>query len=124
MFDSRATGGAAFIVPAFDQPVDPGPPTADLLDAIRQTHAAVPTPSPAATPANAPHVIGSVSVVIESNYHVTFAGIDGNDDHLHLEARRDPERNRLTDLYVDRNTYALHRSEERRVGKECRSRWS
>jgi hypothetical protein len=103
VFGSRAVGGADFIVPAFDQPIDPGPPTADLLDVIRQTRAAAPTP------AGATRVIGSVSVVIETNYQVTFAGIDGNDDHLWLEARRDPERNRLTDLYVDRDTYALHR---------------
>lgn len=103
-FGSRATGDAQFITPAFDKPIDPGPPTADLLDVIRQTQGAA-TPAPGSPP-----VIGSVSVVIETNYHVTFAGIDGGDDHLRLEARRDPDRNRLTDLYVDRTTYALHRA--------------
>jgi hypothetical protein len=103
-FGSRATGAAAFIVPAFDKPIDPGPPTADLLDVIRATQGSA-TPPPGSPP-----VIGSVSVVIETNYHVMFAGIDGGDDHLRLEARRDPERNRLTDLYVDRTTFALHRA--------------
>jgi hypothetical protein len=82
-----------------------GPPTSDLLDVIRQTLAPEPQPAP-----SAPRVIGSVSVVIETNYHVTFAGVDGDDDHLRLEARRDPDRNRLTDLYVDRVTYRLHRA--------------
>lgn len=103
---TRARGPAEFITPAFDKPIDPGPPTADLLDVIRQTQG----PVPRASEPGAPAVIGSVSVVIERNYHVTFAGIDGADDHLRLEARRDPDRNRLTDLYVDRDTYALHRA--------------
>jgi hypothetical protein len=109
-FGSRATGGAEFITPAFDRPIDPGPPTADLLDVIRQTQGAA-TPSPQATVATAsPPVIGSVAVAVETKYLVTFAGVDGADDHLRLEARRDPDRNRLTDLYVDRTTYALHRA--------------
>jgi hypothetical protein len=103
---SETSGKAEFIVPAFDKPVDPGPPTANLLDVIHQT----PAPAPPQPGAHAPRVIGSVSVVVETNYHVTFAGIDGDDDHLHLEARRDPDRNRLTDLYVDRFSYALHRA--------------
>lgn len=104
---TRATGPAEYIVPAFDKPIDPGPPTADLLDVIRQTQSPV-LPSPA--PAGAPAIIGSVSVVIERDYHVTYAGRDGGDDHLRLEARRDPDRNRLTDLYVDRTSYAVHRA--------------
>jgi hypothetical protein len=103
---SRTTGAVAFITPAFDRPIDPGPPTADLLDVIRETHG---PPTPAPDP-NAPRIIGSVSVVIETNYHVTYAGVDGADDHLRLEARRDPERNRLTDLYVDRASSVLHRA--------------
>jgi hypothetical protein len=107
-FGSRAVGAAAFITPAFDEPVDPGPPTADLLDVIHQA-----TPQPSATLAGtdtAPRVIGSVAVVIESAYHVTYAGTDGDDVHLGLEARRDPDRNRLTDLYVDRATDEIHRA--------------
>jgi len=105
---AHAFGAAEFITPAFDKPIDPGPPTDDLLDVIRQTQGnATPTPTP--DPA-APRVIGSVSVVIETSYHVTYAGVDGNDHHLVLEARRDPDRNRLTDLYVDRTTYVLHRA--------------
>jgi hypothetical protein len=103
-FGVRAIGDAEFITPAFDKPIDPGPPTADLLDVIRQAQG-VATPAPSSPP-----VIGSVSVIIETNYHVSFVGIDGADDHLRLEARRDPERNRLTDLYVDRMTSALHRA--------------
>ena len=106
----RANGPAEFITPAFDKPIDPGPPTADLLDVIRQTGA---RPASAASPgpsAGAPAVIGSVAVFIERNYHVTFAGTDRGDYHLRLEALRDPDRNRLTDLYVDRLSYGLHRA--------------
>jgi hypothetical protein len=103
-FQNRTVGAPEFITPAFDKPIDPGPPTDDLLDVIRQTQGSA-TPAPAG-----PKVIGSVSVVIETNYHVTYAGVDGDDDHLVLEARRDPDRNRLTDLYVDRDTYVLHRA--------------
>jgi len=110
-FGSRTVGNAEFITPAFDKPIDPGPPTADLLDVIRQTEGtATPSPATPAPSASLPPVIGSVSIVIETNYRVTSAGIDGGDDHLRLEARRDPDRNRLTDLYVDRSSYVLHRA--------------
>ena len=35
-------------------------------------------------------------------------------------------REKIVDLYADENqeVFSVHRSEERRVGKECRSRWS
>lgn len=109
VFAGRTVGPAEFIEPVFDKPIDPGPPTADLLDVIRQTQGTSPTPAPAPTGSSAP-VIGSVSVVIETNYRVTYGGVDGSDDHLVLEARRDPDRNRLTDLYVDRYKYTIHRA--------------
>ncbi len=95
-----------YLVPAFDKPLDPGPPTADLLDVIRQTRGD-PTPAPVA---GALPVIGSVSVAVETHYAVTYAGTDHDDAHLRLEPRRDSDRNRLTDLYVDRSTYVLHRA--------------
>ncbi len=109
---TRALGPAEFIVPEFDRPIDPGPPTADLLDVIRQTQG---SPPPVALPTASPApgalvVIGSINVFVERNYHTTFAGIDRGDYHLRLEALRDSDRNRLTDLYVDRTTYAMHRA--------------
>jgi hypothetical protein len=55
-------------------------------------------------------VIGAVSVVIERHYRVTFAGYDRADIHLRLDPRSDPDHNRLTDLYVDATTYAIHRA--------------
>ncbi len=107
VYAGRVVGPAEFIEPVFDKPIDPGPPTADLLDVIRQTQGTAPTPAPTGS---SPPVIGSVSVVIETNYRVTYAGVDGPDDHLVLEARRDPDRNRLTDLYVDRYNSSIHRA--------------
>jgi hypothetical protein len=105
---AHALGPAEFIVPAFDKPIDPGPPTADLLDVIRQAQPA--DSGPPADRAAKPPPIGSVLTIIESTYHVVLAGNDGSDYHLRLVALRDPDRNRLTDLYVDRTTYALHRA--------------
>jgi hypothetical protein len=94
---------AQFIHPEFDKPIDPGPPTADIF-AVLASHRASETPSP---DASSPPVIGSVAVLIEFDYIATYAGIDAGSYHLVLVARRDPERNRLTDVYVDRETYAL-----------------
>ncbi len=105
VFGSHARGNAEFIVPAFDKPIDPGPPTADLLDVIREDQA---SPAPAAS--GALPVIGSVATAIETNYDVSVAGVSGTDVHLRLRARRDPDRNRLTDLFVDRDSYAIDRA--------------
>ncbi|MFN2459628.1 MAG: hypothetical protein ABR591_02885 [Candidatus Velthaea sp.] len=54
--------------------------------------------------------IGSVAVASDYDYAARDAGIDGNDYHLALTARRDPRRNRLRDIYVDRTTFALTRA--------------
>jgi hypothetical protein len=89
---SETSGKAEFIVPAFDKPVDPGPPTANLLE---RTHRGLSDRSRS-----------SWKPTITSPSRASTA----TTDHLHLEARRDPDRNRLTDLYVDRFSYALHRA--------------
>jgi hypothetical protein len=104
VFGSRTVGDANFIRPQFDRPIDPGPPTADLLDVLGQS----PPSAPPAMPGVA--VIGAVSAYVETNYHVTYAGLDHGDVHVKLEARRDPDRNRLTDLYVDGSSLELHRA--------------
>jgi hypothetical protein len=105
VFGSRVRGNAEFIMPAFDKPIDPGPPTADLLAVMRSSE---PTPTPSA-PGSVP-LIGSVASVIETTYDVSVVGSDATDVHLQLRARRDPDRNRLTDLYVDRRSYAIDRA--------------
>jgi hypothetical protein len=92
-----------FIRPEFDKPIDPGPPTADVFEALAP-HRVAETPDTGATPER---IIGSIAVLIEFDYIATYAGIDGNNYHLTVVPRRDPERNRLSDVYVDRDTYAL-----------------
>jgi hypothetical protein len=95
-----------FIHPAFDKPIDPGPPTADVFEALAPNRAAE-TSDAGVSPG---HVIGSIAVLIEFDYIATYAGVDGNNYHLTLVPRRDPQRNRLSDVYVDRDTYALARA--------------
>jgi len=99
-------GDPEFIRPEFDKPIDPGPPTADVFEALAP-HRVAPTPAP---DASGPPVIGSVAVLIEFDYIAAYAGVDGHDYHLTLVPRRDPERNRLSDIYVDRDSYALTRA--------------
>jgi hypothetical protein len=105
LIDNRP-GDMEFIRPEFDKPIDPGPPTADIFEALAPHHlAATPAPDASAAP-----VIGSVAVLIEFDYFAEYAGIDGHDYHLKLTPKRDPERNRLSDVYVDRDTYTLTRA--------------
>jgi len=103
--DNRA-GDMDFIRPEFDKPIDPGPPTADVFEALASRRIdATPAPDASAAP-----VIASVAVLIEFDYFANYAGIDGHDYHLKLTPKRDPERNRLTDVYVDRESYVLTRA--------------
>ncbi|GAC1419027.1 MAG: hypothetical protein NVSMB64_28520 [Candidatus Velthaea sp.] len=103
----RVTGELEFIHPEFDKPVDPGPPTADVFESL------VPRSIPSPAPSGAFPRIGSVAVLIEREYTAEYAGAQGSDDHLKLTPRRDPENNRLTDVYVDRRTSMLSRAVSR-----------
>jgi hypothetical protein len=49
-----------------------------------------------------------VTVLGEFDYRVTRIADEGNLTHVSLQARRDPDRNRLRELYVDRKTLELH----------------
>ncbi|MBV8372697.1 MAG: hypothetical protein JOY69_05510, partial [Candidatus Eremiobacteraeota bacterium] len=64
----------------------------------------VPTPEPTGS---APPLIASVSVMGEFDYRVTTVTTQGNLTHVVLQPRRDPERNRLRELYVDSKTLEL-----------------
>ena len=64
----------------------------------------VPTPEPTGSPLQ---VIASVSVMGEFDYRVTAITTKGNLTHVTLQPRRDPERNRLRDLFVDTKTLEL-----------------
>lgn len=97
----------AFDRPALNQDRDPGPPTADLFEPAHfQPVSYVPTPEPSAEPLK---TIGSVVAIGESDYHVPKMAVEGNELHLVLEPRRDPERNVLREIWVDKHSYVVRR---------------
>jgi hypothetical protein len=64
----------------------------------------VPTPEPSAEPLK---TIGSVVAIGESDYNVPKITVEGNELDLVLQPRRDPERNVLREIWVDKNSYVL-----------------
>ena len=113
-----AIGPLEFMRPQFnnvdapaDHPefADPGPPTADLFEpAPAHPHPVswVPTPEPTGT---LPPVIASVQVLINLDYYVVAVNADQGLLHVVLTPRRDPERNRLRELWVDPKTFELEK---------------
>jgi hypothetical protein len=105
VFRDDYEGDMTFDRPALNQPRDPGPPTADLFEpAHPQPINVVPTPEPTAAPLK---TIGSVVAIGESDYKVPKLTLEGNELHLVLEPRRDPERNVLREIWVDKDSYVL-----------------
>jgi hypothetical protein len=103
-----AMGPPVFERPAFNSDRDPGPPTADLFEPApaKPTQVSdVPTPEPT----NAFQVIGRITVVSEYDYTVTSVTPEDDQLHLILSPIRDPERNRLRELWVNRETLELTR---------------
>jgi hypothetical protein len=78
-------GELAFDRPAFNEPRDPGPPTADLLAA-----------ADAATN-------GALA------YRADSLEIDGDQLHLRVSAVRDPQHNRVREIFADATTYELRK---------------
>lgn len=98
-------GDMTFDRPALNQPRDPGPPTADLFEpAHPQPVNVVPTPEASLPPLK---TIGSVVAIGEPDYRVPKVTLEGNDLHLVLVPRRDPERNVLREIWVDKNSFVL-----------------
>ena len=64
----------------------------------------VPTPEPSGS---LPPTIASVTALGEFDYKVTNVATEGHLLHVSLQARRDPDRNRLRELYVDAKTLEL-----------------
>jgi hypothetical protein len=100
-------GRPQFDRPAFNENRDPGPPTADVFEPrplaphpVSQAY----TPEPTGTPMA---VIGRVQSLNERDYRVTQVAYEGDLIHLSLVAINDPDRNRLREVYVDKNTYEL-----------------
>ncbi|MBV8245960.1 MAG: hypothetical protein JOZ38_08575 [Candidatus Eremiobacteraeota bacterium] len=102
-------GDMTFERPAFNEPRDPGPPTADVFEKAPATpHPVefVPTAEPSG---NNPAVIATVRAFGELEYRVTNVAIEGRELHLSVIPRRDPDRNRLREIYVDRKTLELRK---------------
>jgi hypothetical protein len=109
VYRGSARGTLEFLRPSFNEPWDPGPPTADLFEpAPSHPHTSprdfVPTPEPSGTP---PPTIASVKVLAEFDYTVTSIETQGNLLVVSLAPKRDPDRNRLRKLYVDAKTLEL-----------------
>jgi hypothetical protein len=109
IFKSINRGELLFDRPAFNEDRDPGPPTADLFEpAPLHTHPLtfVPTPEPSYS---ALPVIGTVTATGEFDYDVTSVEPEGDELHLKLLPTRDPDRNRLRELWVEKTTLELHK---------------
>jgi hypothetical protein len=109
VYRGSARGTLEFLRPSFNEPWDPGPPTADLFEpAPIHPHTSprdfVPTPEPTGS---LPPTIAVVTALGEFDYRVTRVANEGNQIHVSLQARRDPDRNRLRELYVDAKTLEL-----------------
>ncbi len=100
-----AVGYMEFMRPMFNQDTDPGPPTADVFEPAplhTLSPSFVPTPEPSAPP-----VIAVLKVRGEFDYRVTSVQREGDELHLSLEPRRQPDRNRLRQIWVDAKTLEL-----------------
>jgi hypothetical protein len=109
VYRGSARGTLEFLRPSFNEPWDPGPPTADLFEpAPVRPHTSprefVPTPEPSGP---LPPTIASVTALGEFDYRVTNIVTEGRLIHVSLLPRRDPDRNRLRELYVDAKTLEL-----------------
>ncbi len=108
-----AYGSLLNITVAFDGYVDPGPPTADIFERALFAPRAPAAPAPT-DPSESPlPVIGGVAIATDYDYRVTAVRDEGTDRHLSLVPLRDPARNRLDDLWVDRTTYEVTRARVR-----------
>jgi hypothetical protein len=111
VYRGSSRGTLEFLRPSFNEPWDPGPPAADLFEpAPLHPHTNprefVPTPEPSGT---LPPTIASVTVLGEFDYRVTRIANEGGQIHVSLLPRRDPDRNRLRELYVDSKTLELQK---------------
>ena len=105
MKGAGAGGALVFERPRFNAPLDPGPPTADIF----QPAPVLPRVSKEDDPASPLREIGRVSAHVETDYHASILSCDASTVHLALHPRRDPDRNRLRDLWIDRATFAVRR---------------
>jgi hypothetical protein len=94
---------------AFNEIVDPGPPTADVFEpapARPRPPEFVPTPEASQPPLRE---IASLRVSGEFDYRVVSMETVGKQLHLTIEPTRDPDRNRLRELWADKDTLELEK---------------
>lgn len=109
VYRDDARGDLTFERPAFNEARDPGPPTADVFEpapAHPQPVEFVPTPEPLPTQLT---VIGGVSRTFEFDYDVQSMDVEGDTIHLLVYPKRDPERNRIREVWADKKTYELRK---------------
>lgn len=102
-------GNMSFDRPAFNESRDPGPPTADVFEpapARPRPISEVPTPEPIASQLP---TIASVTVAGEFDYRVDSLATEGDDLHVKVLPTRDPDRNRIREIFVDKKTLELHK---------------
>ena len=102
-------GEMIFDRPAFNEARDPGPPTADVFEAApAKSHpiSFVPTPEPASSPLE---TITTVTAKTLFDYRVTSVKIEGDQYHLTVLPVRDTDRNRLREIFCDRQTLELRK---------------
>jgi len=102
-------GQMQFKRPMFNVADDPGPPTADVFEPA-PAHTLPPdfVPTPEVS-ASLPPVIASVRVLGEFDYRVSSVEYQNGEVHLVLLPRRDPDRNRLREVWADAKTLEIHK---------------
>jgi hypothetical protein len=99
-------GPLVFLQVAFNQPTDPGPPTTDIFEPVPPHGGVLPTP----LPHEDMRTIQNVHVAAELDYSVLNAELAGDAYHLWVQPRRDVDRNRLRELWIDAQTYDVRRA--------------
>jgi len=102
-------GYLEFERPAFNEERDPGPPTADVFEpAPLHPHPVsfVPTPEPVQSE---PPIIGRIYAKGVLDYRVDSITEEGDQLHLIVLPNRDPDRNRLREIWCDAKTLELHK---------------
>ncbi len=107
VYRSINRGALLFNRPAFNEARDPGPPTADIFEpAPVHPHPVSFVPTPEAKGPALP-IIGTVTAIGEFDYRIDTIEVSADTIHLKILPTRDPDRNRLRELFADKNTYEL-----------------
>jgi hypothetical protein len=87
VLDGARRGPLSFDRPAFNEPRDPGPPTADLFAVAADSSASSEQPA----------------------YRAHSIAVEGDLVHVRLTPVRDPDRNRLREVFADKASYELRK---------------